>query len=221
MHDGDLKNLLSVIKKRAWIIIFTTILFPVVTGIISIYYIEPLYQTYATLLIGRPQGYEGRLEYSDILLSQKLTATYSEIAKSRHITNELNKKLGLNISNEEARRKFDITSVKDTEIIKIAVIDKNPVMATTMTNELSNIFIEYVSDIMRIDNIQVVDKAEVPEKPLRPNVILNIIVAAASGIMAGLLLLLFVEYFDDTIKTQEDIEKYFMMPVLGTIPKAS
>ena len=219
MHDSELRDILIIIKKRIWIIILITVILPIITGVLSIYYIEPLYQTHATLLIGRPQGYEGRLEYSDVLLSQKLAATYSEIAKSRYVSNELIKRLELEIPNDEVRRKIDVTSVKDTEIIKISVIDKSPDMASKMANEVSNIFIEHVSKIMKIDNIQFVDRAEVPVVPFKPKIVLNITVAAVAGIMTGLLLILLIDYLDNTVKTQEDIEKHFMLPVVGVIPK--
>lgn len=219
MPENDLRDIIKIIRKRLWIMILTAVILPLITGLVSYYYMEPLYQTYATLLIGRPEGYEGRLEYSDVLLNQQLAPTYSEIAKSRHVSSELISRLKLEITNDEVRQKIEVSSVVDTEIIKISVIDSNPDMASRMANELSNIFIGYVSQVMKIDNIQFVDKAEVPVKPFRPNIMLNIAVAAIAGLLIGLFFVLLVEYFDNTIKTQEDIEKYFMLPVLGVIPK--
>lgn len=219
MHDIDFRDILMILKKRIWVVILTTVILSVIAGIVSSYYIEPLYQTYTTLVIGRPQSYEGRLEYSDVLLNQKLASTYSEIAKSRYVSNELINRLKLDALNDEVRRKIDVTSVKDTEIIKISVIDKNPDMASIMANEVSKIFIERVTKIMKIDNVQFVDMAEVPIMPFKPKILLNIVIAAVAGIMTGFFLILIHEYFDNTVKTQEDIEKYFMLPVIGVIPR--
>ena len=109
--------------------------------------------------------------------------------------------------------------VEYTEIIKITVIDKSPEMASKMANEASRIFTEYVSGIMRIENIQFIDMAEVPAIPYKPKTALNILISAAAGLMTGLLMALLLEYFDNTIKTQEDIENCFRLPVIGVIPE--
>jgi capsular exopolysaccharide synthesis family protein len=69
-----------------------------------------------------------------------------------------------------------------------------------------------------INNITVVDKAKVPKFPIKPNLMLNLMIAIALGLGAGIGLALLLEHLDDTIKLPEDMEKLLGLPVLGVIP---
>jgi len=69
-----------------------------------------------------------------------------------------------------------------------------------------------------VNNITVVDKAKVPRFPFKPNLTLNLMIAIALGLAAGIGLALLLEHLDDTIKLPEEIEKFLGLPVLGIIP---
>ncbi len=66
-------------------------------------------------------------------------------------------------------------------------------------------------------NVWVIEKADLPNAPLTPRKRRNIILGIMLGIMGGLSLSFFLEYLDNTIKTPEDVQKKFNIPVLSTI----
>ena len=70
-----------------------------------------------------------------------------------------------------------------------------------------------------VNNITVVDKAKVPKFPFKPSLTLNLMIAIALGLAAGIGLALLLEHLDDTIKLPEDMEKLLGLPVLGVIPE--
>lgn len=67
--------------------------------------------------------------------------------------------------------------------------------------------------------VEIVDAAEVPTRPVSPNLILNILLSIFVGLGAGVGLAFFIEYLDTSIKTAEDVERWIDMPVLGLIPQ--
>ena len=69
-----------------------------------------------------------------------------------------------------------------------------------------------------VNNITVVDKAKVPKFPVKPSLQLNLMIAIALGLTAGIGLALLLENLDDTIKLPEEMEKFLGLPVLGVIP---
>ena len=71
------------------------------------------------------------------------------------------------------------------------------------------------------NNISIVDRAEVPTAPYKPNLRANVSRALMIGLLIGVLLAFSLEYLDDTVKTSQDVENRGRMPVLGTIPVAS
>ena len=68
------------------------------------------------------------------------------------------------------------------------------------------------------NNIYRLDAAVEPRLPVHPRVKLNILLAAVAGLLGGIGLAFFREYLDNTIKTQEDVERYLGVPFLGVIP---
>ena len=69
------------------------------------------------------------------------------------------------------------------------------------------------------NNITIIDKAEIPVEKHKPNLSLNVLLAIIFGLIGGIFLAFFFEYFDDTIKAPADLEKYTQLPVLGLIPE--
>jgi succinoglycan biosynthesis transport protein ExoP len=75
-----------------------------------------------------------------------------------------------------------------------------------------------VSEENRTVNIHVVDAAEVPKRPAKPRVTLNLLLACLVGLMGGVGVAFFLEYLDNTVKTPDDLKNYFDIPYLGPIP---
>jgi succinoglycan biosynthesis transport protein ExoP len=75
-----------------------------------------------------------------------------------------------------------------------------------------------LSSTLNLNNVSVIDRAEVPEKPVRPNLGLNMIMAVIAGVFGGILLAFFVEYMDTTLKTPEDIVEILESRFLEAIP---
>lgn len=68
-------------------------------------------------------------------------------------------------------------------------------------------------------NVWVVEKAQLPEFPSKPNRKRNILLGIIMGLFGGVGLALFLEYLDNTIKTPDDVEEKYNMPVLSTVSK--
>jgi succinoglycan biosynthesis transport protein ExoP len=67
-------------------------------------------------------------------------------------------------------------------------------------------------------NLTMVSPAFQPTSPVKPNKLLNMAIAAILGLMGGIFLAFVLEFFDDTVKTAEDLKRLMDVPVLATIP---
>jgi len=76
-----------------------------------------------------------------------------------------------------------------------------------------------VTSTININNISIVDRAEVPEKPAKPNLILNMVLAVMVGLVMGIALGFFIDYLDMTIKTPKDVREILETRFLGSIPE--
>ncbi len=74
-------------------------------------------------------------------------------------------------------------------------------------------------DTYKLANIEIIDRAQVPKNPVSPNILYNTLIGAVIGIFLGLGLAFVFDYFDHTLKSVEDVERYLNMPVLGSVPR--
>ncbi|MBM2837571.1 MAG: putative Protein-tyrosine kinase [Deltaproteobacteria bacterium] len=74
------------------------------------------------------------------------------------------------------------------------------------------------SAVEAISNVQVLDRAEVPDRPFKPSKGLNIILGVWAGLFLGICSAFSIEYMDDSIKEPGDVEKFLHVPILGLIP---
>jgi succinoglycan biosynthesis transport protein ExoP len=70
----------------------------------------------------------------------------------------------------------------------------------------------------RANNVQVMDRAEVPGVPILPNPRKDWITALLAGVTIAVGLAFGIEYLDDTVKTPEDITRRLRLPLLGLVP---
>jgi len=215
----DLRELFGVIIKRAWVIALITVMSVLISGVVTFFILTPVYETSTTMMVSRAQEItDTNMQYQDILISHRLVNTYREITTSNRVLYRAIDALDLDMTADELRAMVSVTALRDTEIIRISVENTDRNFAANLANVIAQMFMEEVGEIMRIDNVQVIDTAILPEIPVRPRPLLNIALAGVLGFMMGLGLVFLIEYLDNTIKTPEAIEKRLELPVLGVIP---
>jgi len=217
----ELKEYLKLLLKWMWLIIAVPLLASILSAYISIFILEPVYEANTTLyVIHKSNGSELSIAYNDLLIGQQLVKDYKEIVKSRRITTKVIEELELGyLSPSQLAEKISVDSKNETRLIEIRVQDKDPRTAANIANKVAEVFKEEVVEIMKVENINIVDTAQVPVNPIKPRLLMNVAVAFVLGLLVAVGLAFVIEYFDDTIKSTEDVEQYLELTVLGTIPE--
>ncbi len=215
----SLRDLLQTLRKRVLLILSLTFVAVLTSGIISYFFLTPIYQSSTQLLVNQAKGDQPIYNPGEIQTNLQLINTYNVIIKSPAILDLVKKDLDLDMSTEQLDSKITVGSQKDSQVLAITVQDPDPNMAADIANTTANVFQREIVKIMNIDNVSVLAKAEVKENasPVKPQPILNIAIALVVGLMAGVGLAFLLEYFDNTIKTEQDIERHLDLPVLGAI----
>ncbi|VBB43631.1 GumC2 (modular protein) [uncultured Desulfatiglans sp.] len=103
--------------------------------------------------------------------------------------------------------------------IQYSVLNREVESAREMYNLLIKRFKETtLTEDMRTGNIRVIDQAEVPRSPVKPNKKLNLLLGLIVGLVAGTGLAFFFEYLDNTIKIPDDLKQHLKIPYLGPTP---
>jgi capsular polysaccharide biosynthesis protein len=216
-QELDLQELWHVLVKRKAMLILIPLLAAVASAAVSLYLLAPQYAAETTLMVTRPSE-TGTILYQDIQVSRQLVATYRRIVHSRRVLDPVISSLALPYTAAELRKQVEVTSERDTEIIVINVTQPDPAAARDIANEVARSFMRQIVEIMKVENVSIIDQASLPASPVSPRVQLNVAVAFVVGFMAAFGLAFLLEYLDKTIKTPEDVQKYLQLPVLGIIP---
>jgi len=220
LEEISLREIFFILRKHVKLIVLLLVLSVAISSVVTFFILDKEYSAFTTLMVGKPKDYinENKIEYNELLLNQKLVSTYGELIKTRVVSEKVISNLGLSLSYNTFRSKVNVSLVKDTEIIGITVTDTDPVLAAEIANETASVFMDTVQEIMKVENVQVIDMAEPSYTPVSPRPILNLAIAGILGLMLGVFLAFMIEMLDNTIKTPEDVEKYLGLPVIGSIP---
>lgn len=217
----DLREIFHIIWKRLWIILLITIVTTIASGVVSYFVLTPSYKATATIIIGNSSkaSEEYGYDYSDVLMFQQLAKTYVKIAESRIVAQNAARKLGQDITPEEVQGKITVSTGTDTQVMEITASSILREDAQQTANAVAYAFVEEAVRIFPSGSIQVMDRAILPLSPVSPRPMLNMAIAFFLGLMVSLGFIFLKEYLDNTVKTEDDIQRILDIPVIGIIPQ--
>lgn len=214
----DVKELLKFFISKIKIIILCTFIFAIIGIIYVNFIIVPMYHSSTTLiLVSNDNSKNSTMLQSEVTLNKNLVATYSEIVKSRTVLTKVIDELHLDTDVANLSNQITVTSVENTEIIKIEVSDESAEKAQKIAKTTAEVFKDEVQKIYNLTNVSVVDKAYLAEKPYNINTIKQLTIFTCAGIVAGAFILFLIFYFDTSIKSSEEIEEKLSLPVVGKV----
>lgn len=225
MEELDLIDLFYMIKKRLWLLMVMGILAAGSAYLYSNYVMVPQYATSAKLWLGKPADYNtgdtsnSAITAADIQMNQRLITTYAAIAKTEPILSKVKEALPFNTSVRYLKSIIRINLLNDTEIIQVYVSGTSPEAITEIANTFSVVFSKEIAEMMKIDNVRILEQARVPVAPYSPNKTRNIILGGGAGVALALFIVFLIEVFDHSIKIPEDVTRHLGLPILGTIPE--
>lgn len=219
MKFKDLGRILGELKL---VLVLVPIVAMLTSAVINLFVLTPVYSSTTTIIVLRDQMVPfSEINMSTLTLNQRLVRTYSELAKSRAVAEEVIKNNNLSFTPEELSSKIQVVLAGDTEVLKIIARDSNPAVAALIANGVAQALSGKVHKFLNIKNIQILDPAVPYGTPVSPNAVLNIIFAGILGLIITVAIIFVREYLDDTIRSPEEIESYLKLPVLGLIPAAT
>lgn len=216
----SLQELLQVLKKRLFLIITITLAAVAVSAAVSYFVLTPVYEVKTTMMA---YGADKKLEsdsnsLTEIQTNLKLINTYNDLIKSDKILEKVLNELELDMTMGQLAKKINVSNNKESHVIYISVKDTDPYRAAEIANMTAQIFEKEIQQEMNA-SIKQWSKAKVSENqaPVEPKPLLNIAIAAVIGLMLGVGLAFLLEFLDNTIKTEQDIENTLELPVIGVI----
>ncbi|MEH7682524.1 YveK family protein [Priestia megaterium] len=215
----SLRELFQVLRKRLWLIVLITIIAATVSAVISFFVLTPVYESKTQILVNQAKNDQQLYNNQTVQTNVQLINTYNDIIKSPAILDKVIKELKLDKSAQSLSGQIQVTNSQDSQVAQIVVQDTSAKRATEIANTTASVFKKEVPKIMNVDNVSVLSKATLGESasPVKPQPLLNIVIAVVVGLMIGIGLSFLLEYLDNTLKTEQDIENLLELPVMGVI----
>lgn len=215
----DLLELLMVMKKHLAVILLAGIVGLVLMFAYTTILATPLYSA-SSMMYVMPDNSNSvnSSTLSDMQVGQQLTSDYSSMIKSRSFMEDVIKKLNLTIDYQQLLGKVEVTNPTSSRILQVTVNDPNPQTAADIANEVASVAESKLKEITGMQAIKIYEEAAVPEKPSSPSLKKNCALGLLAGIVLAMAVITVLYLLDDTIKTEDDIEKYLGMTTLAVLP---
>lgn len=213
----DLRAILLEWRKRWWMIAAALVAGALAAGLFSRVILSPVYESTSMMYVLSKETTLSSL--ADLQMGTQLTQDYKVLVTSRPVLEEVISELGLDMDYEDLQEAVSINNPSDTRILTVTVSNSDPVMAKTIVDEIAQTASGYIGSIMEMVPPKIVEEGQVPEYQSSPSVKRN---AALGGVMGAVLVcgvLTLLVILNDTIRTEEDVERYLGLTTLALVPE--
>ena len=181
--------------------------------------IEPTYESTSKLYVVSASD-DSVVNLSDLNLGTSLTADYEELMLSYPVLNLVIDDLKLDMTSDQLKQLYTLSNPSDTRILKITATTTDPQMSMDLAETMAKVAVSYLPETMSTLAPNIAQHAKLADHKAGPSYMKYTMMGALLGLllMAGVLV---VQYLmDDTVHTAEDMEKYFGLVPLTTIPES-
>ncbi len=215
----DVKALILALWRRAWVVVLCAIAAAGIALVYTANFVTPLYRASVSVYVNNaPQSQSIYVDVNSIYAAQRLVLTYLNMIRSYNVLEKVVEEGNLDISAEAIRTMMTASSLNGSEIFQIHITHKDPEMAAKIANAVAEIAPQEISNFLEGSSTKIVDYARVPTSSFSPDYRGKTIQGAGIGAGVAAIGILLVALLDKRIKSQEDLEALFTLPILGTIP---
>jgi len=215
-HEIDLGTLFKMLFNKWYIIFISTALAFSLAFIYAYILLEDQYTAQTSMIILVDNDVQS--DEQNFNFSQKLTKTYTELAKSDLVIDEVIDSLSLDLSRNQLKEIMTITGVQDTPVIKLSIELSDASLAMRIANRTVEVMQDVSLQFDGFDNIEVLDVASLPDLPSGPNRLLYVVIGIILGGIVGVGIIFVIEFLDKSIKTPDDVERRLGLRMLAIIP---
>ena len=209
----DIGHILSILWDKIMVIIATGIIVGLGAFLVAKFFITPQYESETKLYVLN-RANDSATTLSDVQLSTQLTKDYKILVTSAPVMKELK----LDMKASQLASSISVDTPSDTRVLQITVVSDDPYQAKKIADCVAKVSSQKICDIMKIEQVNVIEEGSLSEIPAFAVVQKWTIIGALAGIVLSAAVIEIKSMLDDTVKTTEDVEKYFDLSTLAVIP---
>ncbi|NYE03845.1 capsular polysaccharide biosynthesis protein [Bacillus niacini] len=200
----NIKEQFTIIKKRIWVLLTITLITTSIGIIKSVFFTTPIYQSSTRVIIS-----------ADAEMMKTLIVLIKDTAVLEKVVSELE----IDKPPEMLAQQISVSSIDGSQVVNISVLDSDPEKAAEIANTTAKVYKNELPNIIGFKQVKLLKSAKANPYPINSDKSRTIIIFIIIGITLGIGMIYFLYMLDDSIGSNEDIEKILGFPVLGTVPK--
>lgn len=216
----NLIEVFSYLKKKIWVIVLASVILGFAGFLYNALFTTPQYTASTRVYILNRQD-EDTIYYADLQSSSQFINDYTVLITGQNVTKTVVNKLDLNESFAKLSSRITVTAPEETRILEISVAHEDPQLAADIANAVREEATKQIEKIMDGNAVNLIYEADLPMTPSSPGNAQIALIAAALGLVGATAVFVVIFIVDDTIRSEEDVEKYLSLSVLGVIPSSS
>lgn len=213
----DLLDLAYVLLDKIHYIILCLLAGAVLLNAFSFFCIRPTYQATAKMYVVSASN-DSVVDLTDLNIGTSLTSDYEQLMLSYPVLDQVIDELDLDMETEDLAQMVTLENPQDTRILNVTATSTDPVEAMNIANKLTEVSVEYLPETMSTNHPNIAQQAQLPDEKAAPSYARYTLIGALLGAILYCAYLTVRYLLDDTIRTSEDMEKYFGVVPLTSIP---
>ena len=212
----DLREIFFAIRRKFLVIVATGLFFGCLACVFTKFFMTPIYTSTSSMLVLPKETTQA--SPADLQMGSQLTNDYRVLITSRPVVEEVIENLNLDTDYKTLAESVTVDNPSDTRILNVAVENTDAELAAEIVNELSSVASGFIGDKMEVTPPKIIQEGEIPTVKTGPSMIKNTLLGILIGFLISGGIVVLMTIMDDTIKCEEDIEKYLGIPMLASLP---
>ena len=217
------QDILWTLKKYIIWVVAVSLVSTVVAWVYSTYFVTPVYTTSISVCVfSNERTTTSSVTTNELTADASIANTYQVLITSQPVMNavseDLLNRLNYKVSAEALRSMITATVQKNTQIINVNINGANPQLIAEIGNSLVDTAPTVLNALAHGGEMVAVDHANVPTKPSYPNITSNTTVGFVLGLLLSCSVIILIALLDTTVWREEDLERTFNIPILGSVP---
>lgn len=224
----NLADVFQILLSKWIYILIAGLVAAILVGAVTKFFIKKKYTAYTSMYIytSADEKQTGTITSSELTAADNLIKTYQVIVKSNTVLDVISERFNAEHPEHEDRRitagsLSGVTSVSvptGAKLIKVSVTTGDPVLSADIANTFAKYAPAQIIRITKAGGVEIVDYATVPKSASSPNLMRNVVIGFAAGVILAALFFVLRAYLDTTIYGSEEVLKVSQCPIIGTVP---
>ena len=215
----DLMEIARLLWAHAVQIVAAAVAAALICLLVCMFALTPKYQASINMIVNTRQDTTTTFTSDNFNSAKNLISTYAVIIKSSTVLNEVIDTLDLDMTYGQLHGMVSVTSVDDTQIMKVAVTDTDAERAGEIAQTISEIVPDVLVEKVEAGSCKTVSDMSINPNKVFPQTKKYVVLAGVLGAVVVCGILVLAHLLHDTIVDDEDVQNKLGLPMLSLIPE--